>query len=212
MNAMRDPSRPPSRRLRQRAVAARAVALLTAAAACASAEIHAQTPAAGHPGPEHRALAELAGEWQVRLDGEPVGRASVRTRLDGRYVEFDLRGELGPMSHVVYTLGFDARHGEYIILAMDDAGTYWVTARGAMNEGVVKAYGTDDDPQFEAMGLQKEFAIWFERQAADHVTFETRFIDTRTPDRKEIPFLAFELRRIREKDGAAPNADEDPIR
>ena len=113
----------------------------------------------------------------------------------GRILEVDLRNDTGPIRHAVYTLGFDRRHGDYTVIAMDENGTYWVTARGKRDGSRIPMYGADDDPVMSAMGFTKEFVIIVDVASTDRFTIETRYVDTRTPERSEIPFIAFELRR-----------------
>ncbi len=78
---------------------------------------------------------------------------------------------------------------------MDGTGTYWVTARGEKDGDSIVMYGEDEDPAMQSMGLDKEFVIILHPRAPDRIDIETRYVDTRTPERRELPFLAFELRR-----------------
>ena len=103
--------------------------------------------------------------------------------------------ESGPIRRALYAFGFDRRHGEFTVTAMDDTGRYGVTARGVRDDSRIAMYGTDDDPVMTRMGLTKEFVIVLEVQSADRLSIETLFIDNRTPERSEIPFILFELRR-----------------
>jgi hypothetical protein len=156
-----------------------------------------QAPAPPVPGPEHEVLTALAGSWDVYVDGQSAGQATATTKLGGRYVEVDIRASAGPLEHAVYTLGFDRRHGRYTVIAMDDAGTYWVSGTGARDGQEIAMYGTDDDPRMAAMGLEKAFVIVLHLFGDDHAGIETRFIDTRTDERREMSFHTFELRRVR---------------
>ena len=156
-------------------------------------------------GPEHGQMAAYVGTWEVYMSSpsgtepgaEPIGTAAARLRLDGAFLEVEVHAESGPVSHAIYTLSFDTRHGDYAVVLMDSAGTYFVTARGKPDPDSTRIamYGKDDDPMMTSMGLDKEFVIAFDFQAADRLVLETLFIDTRTPERKELPFLTFELRR-----------------
>ena len=105
-------------------------------------------------------------------------------------------GSDGPIRHAVYTFGFDRRHGIYTVIAMDETGTYWVTAKGAFDGGSIVMYGTDEDPVMRSMGLDNEFVILLHSRTSDRFEIETRFIDTRTPERREMSFLRFDLRRV----------------
>lgn len=146
-------------------------------------------------GGDHDFLHGLLGEWTVVVAGEEVGTAVGRTRLNGQFVEVAIEAEAGPIQSALYTFGFDDRHGRFTVIAMDNTGTYWVTARGMRDGEVVPMVGEDDDPVMTEMGLDKEFVIELEIAGPDAARIETRFIDTRTPARTELPFLAFELRR-----------------
>ncbi len=147
------------------------------------------------PGPEHAGLIALTGDWRLYAQGQPNGVATARSRLGGRFVEFELLADAGPIRQAVYTFGYDRRHDRYNVSAMDNTGTYWVVGQGHNVGGRIAMYGKDDDPNMEAMGLKKEFAIVLEVKSENEVSIEVIFIDTRTPERNEIQFLAFDLRR-----------------
>lgn len=157
-----------------------------------------QEPAPGSPGPEHEELQTLAGAWEVWIDGQPVGSGTVVPRLGGRFVELELSLNAGPFRDAIYTFGFDSRHREYMVIAMDDSGTYWVTGRGERDGNTIPMYGQDEDPIMRSMGLDKEFVILLHLHDSGGFDLETRFIDTRTPERREISFLKLELKRATE--------------
>lgn len=177
--------------LRSRRAAAGRLALLLVAAGV---PLQAQTgPTLG---PEHERLQGLAGEWTVVVDGEAAGRATGRTRLQGQFVELRIDAEAGPVRSALYTFGFDDRHGRWTVIAMDETGTYWVTAAGVAREGdPITMYGTDDDPVLAEMGIEKEFVIELTFTGADSARIETRLIDNRTEERRELPFFGFDLHR-----------------
>lgn len=154
-----------------------------------------QAPAPFIPGSEHELLLGLVGEWTVRIEGRAVGTAVGRPRLEGRFVEVAIEADAQPIRNALYTFGFDDRHGVFTVVAMDDSGTYWVTAEGVRSDDVIPMYGEDDDPVMTEMGLEKAFVIELGLPGPDAASIETRLIDTRTPERTELPFLAFELRR-----------------
>jgi hypothetical protein len=98
------------------------------------------------PGPEHRALAGLEGQWtidvQYRMGNGPMvkadGTATNRLILGGRFLESRAIstnpagpgfGDPNVESLTIY--GFDRRTGEYTVLGLDTMGTYWVSAAGA---------------------------------------------------------------------------------
>ncbi len=150
--------------------------------------------------PEHARLVALAGGWEVYIgspsETEPVGTATARTKLGDRFLEIEVTAASAPVEHAIYTLAFDERHDEYAVILMDNYGTYFVTARGKADDDGdrVAMYGKDDDPAMTAMGLEKEFAVVLYFRD-DGFALETRFIDTRTPERNEMSFLKFEFRR-----------------
>ncbi len=156
-----------------------------------------QAPAPASPGPEHEILHSLEGDWQVFVKDEIVGSATARLRLGDRFLEVELVSDSGPVRHAIYTFGFDRRHGVYTVVAFDDSGTYSVTARGMATGGRIMMYGKDEDPVMRSMGLDKEFVIVLDVQSDGKVLIETLLVDTRTPDRNEMPFLSYELRRLR---------------
>lgn len=151
------------------------------------------------PGAEHAELGRLVGDWAVSVAERPgpIGTAAVRMRLEGRFLEIEAHLDAGPVSHVIYTVGFDRRHDAYTVTVMDDTGTYPVHARGTRDGGIIKMYGVDDDPGMARMGLTKEFVIVLEMTDVDHLAVETRFIDTRTEARTEMSFLRYALTRVR---------------
>jgi hypothetical protein len=147
------------------------------------------------PGPEHERLQALEGGWEVHADGRVVGYAEGRLRLGDRFLELEIHSQAGPVLHAIYTFGFDRRHGEYTVSAMDETGTYAVHARGWAEGDRVVMRGTDDDPVMTAMGLEKAFAIVLTTPEPSMAVVETRLVDTRTEERREMPFFSFVLRR-----------------
>jgi hypothetical protein len=151
-------------------------------------------------------FAGYVGSWDVTVkqpgdDGELVdvgsGSAVARARLGGRFLEIETMLAEGPLEHLLYVLGFDTRHRRYTILAMDNSGTYWVTAAADSTVAPphIVMYGTDDDPRMTAMGFEKAFAFVWHLASLDRFWLETRWIDTRTEAREEIVFMALEFVR-----------------
>ena len=159
------------------------------------------------PGPEHAELQALAGEWgvQVLLHGggdEPVlgatGLAEARTLLGGRFLEVSIRLEPGaPARELVYLIGYDRRNDRYQVVNLDDSATYFVVAQGARDDGDgwISTTGTDDDPDMAAMGFEKAFVFALDLDPAEGWAVQTRFVDTRTEARTEIPFMTVRLSR-----------------
>ncbi len=164
-----------------------------------------QEAEAAMPGAMHQRLGRLEGEWQVHVghgvseadDSSPAGSAVARMRLGGRFLEVDIEAERGPVRHALYTFGFDTRHDRFAVIAMDETGTYFVTAQGHEDPtgNRIAMYGTDDEPVMQALGLKKEFVIVLHLLSDDHFVIETRLVDTRTEARNELPFMAFSMRR-----------------
>ena len=155
----------------------------------------AQTPAPGTPGQEHEVLHSLVGDWEVSLEDEVVGSATARLRLGDRFLEIELLNDSGPLGHAIYIFGFDRRHEVYTVVFFDDSGTYWVTAQGTDDIGRIAMYGEDEDPVMREIGLDKEYVIVLDIHSPDHISLETIWLDTRTPERTEIPFVAYQLHR-----------------
>lgn len=150
-------------------------------------------------------FAGYEGSWTVTVkqpeSGELVtrgsGTAEARTRIGGRFLEIEIELADGPVSHVLYLLGFDTRHRTYHIIAFDNTGTYFVTAAGDSTSAPphIVMYGTDDDPHMRSMGLEKAFAFVWHLASLDRFWIETRWIDTRTEAREEMVFMALEFNR-----------------
>ncbi len=155
----------------------------------------AQEPAPSTPGAEHEVLAALVGSWDVYVGEKSVGSAEGTARIGGRFFEVEIMATGAPLEHVIYVFGFDRRHSTYIITAMDNSGTYWVSASGTRESDQIRMYGEDEDPVMRAMGLDKEFAFVLHVHSPDHYAIETRWLDTRTEARTEMSFLTFDLRR-----------------
>ena len=137
------------------------------------------------PGPVHEVLAALEGDWNVVLSGpgggDTNGEGSAMTILGERFLVIDFAlGELGAAREFRYTLGFDRRHDEHSIVAMDTTGTYFVSARGGEEDGRILMRGTDDDPVMARMGFEKKFVFELELEDEDAFSISTFFVDTRT--------------------------------
>ncbi len=167
----------------------------------------AQDPSSRELGSAHARLAAYQGEWVVTLtqpeSGATVTRGSgtavARLRLDGRFLEIETTVDGGPMRQALHVLGYDLRHGKYIIVLFDNTGTYFVTASSepGATPPRIALYGVDDDPTMKAMGLDKEFAFVMNMESPDRFSIETRFIDTRTQAREEHSFMTLEFTRAR---------------
>ncbi len=173
----------------------------------------AASPAAGQsademsgPSGEHEALQNLAGRWQVEVvlhgaGGDRVaatGRAEASAILGGRFLVVDASLDEGaPAEQVVYIVGFDRRNERYQVVNLDDSATYLVMAQGARREvgGWVATEGADDDPVMAAMGLAKEFVFALDLDPDGGWGVQTRFVDTRVPERPEQDFMTVRFLR-----------------
>lgn len=155
-----------------------------------------QAPAQTTPGPEHELIASLVGEWDFLVGNETVGKANAHLRLGDRFLEIEFRLDWNPVQHGIYIFGFDRRHSEYTVIAFDNTGTYWVSAKGKEEDGRIKMYGSDNDPVMTAMGFEKEFVIVLDVPSENRVSIETYYIDTRTPERSEMLGLSYQLHRL----------------
>lgn len=110
------------------------------------------------PGPEHKLLGSLEGTWnqEIRLwmspGAEPMismGRTANRMILGGRFLECLSEGGEGEMRMESMTImGHDNRYGEFTLIGLDTWGTYYITARGTMDQesNVITMSGSDADP------------------------------------------------------------------
>ena len=154
------------------------------------------------PGPEHRELKSLAGSWDVKMfrgnsDLGFNGSATASMILGDRFLVIDGRGTpSGRNTEFRYTIGFDRRHDQYVILCLDTSGTYPVTARGKASESGIRLRGTDDDPMMKKMGYgEKKFAFDLDIQGDAEFTIETIYIDTRTEPEKLRPAFRYVFKR-----------------
>ena len=110
------------------------------------------------PGPEHKQLEALAGNWdeEVKFWMEPgkppmTFKASCRNRmiLGGRFLVSEATGGEGPMAfESMIIIGFDRRHKKFTSVGYDTMGTYFVTAAGPYDDArkAIVMYGEDVDP------------------------------------------------------------------
>jgi hypothetical protein len=97
------------------------------------------------PGPAHRELAALEGEWTQEITysmGTPTplkARGTTRNRmiLGGRFLVSERTSQAAPGTTMpgldidaMSIYGFDRRTNQYTIIELDTTGTYWVSAAG----------------------------------------------------------------------------------
>ena len=149
------------------------------------------------PGEEHAQLKTLVGSWNVSMksggrDTGYVGAAQASMILGDRFLVIDGEGaNRNRKSAFRYSIGFDRRHEEYVIVAMDTTGTYYVSGRGKSKENIIRMFGTDDDPHMKKMGLVKKFAFGLDIKGEHEFSVSTFFIDNRTQEEKLL--LAYEF-------------------
>lgn len=157
------------------------------------------------PGPEHEALARYAGTWDLTVtlgSGARAlrftGTATNRMIVGGRFLQMDYSAR-GPAEATEgqFSLGFDARHHRFALVAMDSFGTYFVTSQGPRDPatGRLRLRGTDDDPVMKALGHAKEFVQVVDFKSQDELVVEVWFVDTRTAERREFKYMDYTFRR-----------------
>jgi len=111
----------------------------------------------GAPGPAHKALSPLAGEWTVEakfwMGGpEPTESKGIATKhwiLGGRFLQEDFKGEFmaQPFQGMGLT-GYDKMKQKYVGLWVDSMGTAMASSEGAADADgkVITMNGTMDDP------------------------------------------------------------------
>lgn len=93
------------------------------------------------PGPEHKALEALVGDWEVASKwwmapdappDESKGTSKVRSILGGRFVQEDYDGQfMGRPMHGLGLTGYDNFKKRYASLWIDDGGTAMYTSTGS---------------------------------------------------------------------------------
>lgn len=111
------------------------------------------------PGPEHKVLASLAGEWEAEVrmwmgvpEGEPsVTKATCKRKmiLGGRFLQEDFEGDMmGKKFSGMGLTGYDKFNKKYVSTWMDDMGTGILMSEGSADaEGkVLTLTGKMDQP------------------------------------------------------------------
>jgi hypothetical protein len=134
------------------------------------------------------------GATEVKHEGSSTNR----TIVGGRFLqlEYSATGTAGS-SEGQFSLGYDARHDRFQLVAMDSFGAYFVTSQGPRDPatGRIKLRGTDDDPTMKAMGYTKEFVHIVDFNSPDEFVIEVWFVDTRTAERREFKFMDYTFKR-----------------
>ncbi len=139
--------------------------------------------AQAQPGPEHKTLERLAGEWDFsvkfhypdEMTGMKYeGRAVNQMILGNRFLESKADGEMmGMPVGGLYILGFDRRHDHYTVTGFDSQGTYSVSAVGEYDEelGAIRLEGTTYNPKLD----HTEVYYFLIRIEDDRYTWEVWF-------------------------------------
>lgn len=113
---------------------------------------------AATPGPQHAALAKLAGEWtcKVKFQMDPSqpaqesqSKAVITTLMDGRYIqEVDTGTMAGAPFNGIGLTGFDNVSGKYVFTWIDNMGTGIETGVGTADATgkVITMLATMNDP------------------------------------------------------------------
>ena len=110
------------------------------------------------PGPEHKRLELLVGDWEEEGKifmgpGKPPmivkGTRKNRMVLGGRFLLGESKSATGPMAlESMIIMGFDKRQKKYTAFGFDNGGTYAITALGEFNDSKkeIRLYSEDVDP------------------------------------------------------------------
>jgi hypothetical protein len=109
------------------------------------------------PGPVHKRLGELAGNWNVTVtyiigDKQHEGKATCEAKLilDGRFLQQEYSSRLqGEPFHVLQLLGYDNARKKSIEIMLDNLGTSVLHNEGTVSDDgkVITNTGESRDPQ-----------------------------------------------------------------
>lgn len=151
------------------------------------AELQQKSMELAQPGPEHKKLAELVGNWTYTFkmymsptETNPLvagGNADAKMVIGGRFMELSYSGTfMGTQFEGMSMIGFDRRSSEYTTVGFDNMGTYWVSAKGPADAktGIITMVGEDYDGVMK--GTQK-YKFVMEIKSKDQFTFAVVFTD-----------------------------------
>ncbi|HBS29331.1 MAG TPA: hypothetical protein DEB06_07740 [Phycisphaerales bacterium] len=147
------------------------------------AKIAEQMMALAQPGPEHKVLERMAGEWKSRvtvsmMPGQPPdvseGTSTTRMILGGRFLEIRNAGHLmGQPFEGLTILGFDRRSDLFTVVGYDTVGTYYVTGQGpARPDGTLVLSGTTHDPRHNHT---EKYEFHYAQPDNDHLVWRILF-------------------------------------
>jgi hypothetical protein len=160
------------------------------------------------PGPHHRELAALEGQWTQEVTynmgtKQPLkgrGTATNRMILGGRFLVSERTstasaGSMGDVTLEAMSIyGFDRRTNEYTIIELDTMGTYWVSAAGAPRDDksiVMSGESLDDHGGHREM---RKYDMVLRVVDAD--TYVTQIV-FKFPNRPPTPLVEITNRRIK---------------
>ncbi len=148
------------------------------------------------PGPEHKRLERMVGNWKQVTQywmepGAPPktieGTGTNTMILGGRFLRCETKGEFEGMPFESLSLiGFDRRTDLHTIVAFDTMGTYYVTAEGTFDgpSKSIRMHGKTHDPKLNHTEIYT--MVW--RVVSDDVqVFEVWFKDS--PEGKETKVI-----------------------
>jgi hypothetical protein len=124
--------------------------------ACAPGRTQQPKPDLDVPGPEHKKLDGLAGQWDVTVrfptgpgrTGEGKGTCEGKWTLDGRFLRLEYSSVFaGKQLTVVRYLGFDRHQGKFVEVQFESTRTDVLQALGAMSADgrTITTWGTHRD-------------------------------------------------------------------
>ena len=151
------------------------------------------------PGPEHKWLSQLAGDWSetVTFHGGAGEQGDVAVQQAGasrmvfgnRFLESRWQSATeGVEVEGVQYLGFDRRQGRYTLVRIDTMATHYVSASGRFRPGDEKLtlHGVDEDPILGAQNFRFELTL----ESADRLRTELILRDGEGNDQPLMTIVA----------------------
>lgn len=152
--------------------------------------------------PEHEALAQFEGEWEVNIqfhfdekEKQPLkgaGTADNKVVLGGRFIESRSQNIAFGMSitSIAY-LGFDVRLQKYTLYSMDELGNFAINAYGDYKKSDGKFLFEGSTMDYVTRENQ-EFRIIYDFEGEDKIKYEVDFL---LPDGTYRPYINAEFKR-----------------
>lgn len=149
------------------------------------------------PGPEHKRLHELEGEWDavMTMNGQEVkAKAVYRTICNGMWMESDFEGDLGGLAFTGHGLdGYDLNKKKYVGVWVDSMSSAPMHMEGNYDPETKLLVMTGESPG--PNGQPQKFKTTTETKDKDHFIFTMLMV---TPTGEEQP--AFTIDYTRRKD------------